>query len=306
MQLEQRAQLQAGVPTLFIAAISLAAIGLFLRMSPAIETILRENQPSLAAAEEMLAALAEETAPGEVQQQRFLSALATAEELLTEAAERPVVERIKSLAAPALRGDSEPRRALVAELGKLSEINRQAMAERDIAAKRLGISGAWAVMFLGALGFGTSLLQGRRLARRIAAPLDELYAVTRAFREGDSHRRARDFPAAPAEIRFVRESLNLLLDERLLRAGRRRSQTVDFEAAARALVELQPQPCVVLDAHDEIVAANSGALDALTGEQGQSLRASLSAIQAAVPPQDPRLQSVRRADPFNVVLLAAP
>lgn len=195
--------------------LAFGAIGLFVRMGPAIERILRENVASIDAAEEILIEFA--TASGGMTPEgrgRVETALKTIRTNVTEADESPVIARIEQRLDGAARGDAEARTAVIEDLRRLIAINRKAMTAVDEEARRLGAGGAWAAVFVGALSFGLSLLVIVLLRRRLLEPLLELHAVLAAARGGDRFRRCRAFDAA-IEVKQAAQSVNTLLDERI-------------------------------------------------------------------------------------------
>jgi methyl-accepting chemotaxis protein len=195
--------------------LAFGAIGLFVRMGPAIDRILRENVASIDAAEKILIEFA--AASGGIAPEgrgRVDAALATIRTNVTEAEESAVIERIDMRLDGAAQGDAEVRGALIEDLRLLIAINRKAMTAVDQEARRLGAGGAWGAVFVGALSFGLSLLVIVLLRRRLLEPLLELHAVLSAARGGDRFRRCRAFDAA-IEVKQAAQSVNTLLDERV-------------------------------------------------------------------------------------------
>lgn len=219
-----RRELQITILTLALLNLTLAfgAIGLFMRMGPAIERILEENVVSLVAAEEMLSEFAQ--AGGiplsEEAKKNVQTALISAERNVTEDAERPLLERLKRDRAAASELDGEARQRFVGDLGTLIAINRDAMHRVDIQAQRLGRAGAWAAVLIGIIAFSTSLLVLARLQRRLVRPLVELHQVLEDARAGERFRRCGAVVDAPHELLDVTRAVNHLLDERF---GEKRS-----------------------------------------------------------------------------------
>lgn len=211
MRLRRSVVLGAWVLLIANLALAFGAIAILTRMAPAIAKILEENDYSVQACEEMLAALAEPAAPGDDRTDRFHVALARADRNVTEASERPVLERIRTLSGRALAGETDALRATIASLRELTAINRTAMVEEDLRAQRMGTAGAWAVVFLAIVSLVASLVFIRRLVRRVLAPMAEVLDTMRAFNQGDVYRRATS-PGAPRELRVLMENLNDLLD----------------------------------------------------------------------------------------------
>lgn len=217
--MDLRRELQIIVLTLALFNLTLAfgAIGLFVRMGPAIERILEENIVSIVAAEEMLSAFANsggKPLPIEAEA-KVEKALASAEGNLTEEAERALLERMRRDGAAAVREDGLVRSRFIDDAARLITINRDAMQRVGRQAQRLGRAGAWAAVLIGLLAFGTSLLVLARLQRRFVRPLVELHRVLEDARTGEKFRRCGSFVDAPRELLDVTQAINALLDERL-------------------------------------------------------------------------------------------
>jgi hypothetical protein len=191
-------------------ATSLSAIGLFGRMSPAIQRILLENAVSLTAAEEMAVALAE-TSDDTTARRRFDAALSRARANVTEPEEPALLATLAASSGPAFAGDADARRRTLDAIAALGRVNREAMARADSEARRLGRAGAWAMTLLGLLGLAGAVLAVRRMGREVLTPLAEVAAVLDAEARGD-HRRRCSVAAASGEMRRLLEGVNALAD----------------------------------------------------------------------------------------------
>lgn len=214
MQTERDLYVGIGALASLLLLVSFGTVGLLLRMSPAIDRILRENVASLEASEEMLAALAlagpgQAAAPVEA---RFRAGLRRARANITEAEERPVIARLEAAAAGALRGEPADRATAVEALVELHAVNAASMRRADERARQLGLGGAWAIVFLSCVALAVSAAVLRRLRQRLVAPLQELSSTLDAASRGDRHRRCRSMNAAPVELARVLTKVNALLD----------------------------------------------------------------------------------------------
>lgn len=222
METRREILLSVGGLVLLNLLLAFGAIGLFVRMGPAIERILQENVTSIVAAEEILAAVA--AAGGEAldpaARKRVRAAVERASRNVTEAQERPVLRRLGEQLPGALAGHAPARTRVVEELRSLIRINRQAMGRVDARARRLGAAGAWAAVLVGLLSFLLSLVVVARLQRRLVGPLSELFEVITASQGGDRLRRCSPGDA-PREVVQVARAVNRLLDERLSRGDPR-------------------------------------------------------------------------------------
>jgi uncharacterized membrane protein len=225
MELRRELLLTIGALVLLNLFLAFGAIGLFVRMGPAIERILQENVYSVVAGEAILAELAE--AGGEPlspqARARVRQALDNAKRNVTEEQERPVLAELEGALPSAMAGELDGRRRAVASVRQLIQINRIAMRRVDEEARRLGSAGAWTAVFVGFLSFLLSVLVVVRLQRRFVRPLVDLHQVLEVAREGDRLRRCR-IADAPREVIQVTQAVNRLLDERLVRTNGQRAQ----------------------------------------------------------------------------------
>lgn len=204
----------SGIAVLFVIQLVTAfgAIGLLVRVSPAVEEILAENVYSNEAAEEMSSAMALAAAGIEGDHvARFNAALTRARENITEIEEVAVIDELEMLGHRALAGDREALDAAVRGTSHLIEINRLAMQRANERAQRLGTAGAWAAVALALAGWVVGVAVIRRSIVGIVEPIEELESVLESYRLGDTYRRCQA-RAASSEIRRILGSVNVLLD----------------------------------------------------------------------------------------------
>jgi len=207
-----------GVLIVLNLLLAFGTIWVFVRMSPAIETIIEQNERSLFHCEQMLALLDENhertSAPGvhENDKVKFLDFLTKAENNITEKDENPPVETIKANYENALEGDSAARKLTLGAIIKLSEINRNAMFNADAKAKQLGNAGAWGVVFMAAAVFTCCLLFIRKLQYNLIQPLEEIHTTVNEYKDGETMRRCTG-TNLPSEIQNLYNSINDLLDK---------------------------------------------------------------------------------------------
>jgi len=213
MRLRKSVLMGAWILLTLNVGLGFGAIALLTRMTPAIATILEQNEYSLEAGETMLAVLAagESNEAEDHRLRRFLSALRRAEANITESEEQPVLARIRDNAKAALAGDPSARSGEVARILELATINRRAMSRADLAAQRLGTAGAWGVVFMAGLTFAAGLVFIRFLSARVLAPLEELRSVVIAAGRGDRFRRCASADAT-GDFRALFAGMNDLLD----------------------------------------------------------------------------------------------
>lgn len=194
---------------------ALAAVGIFMRMAPAIALIIERNERSLQAGEEMMAALALADVVGNREDLRlqFKAALLRASQNITEVDERAALDRIKAVAGEAFLSDPGARQQLVSALVWLGQINREAMIRADRNAQQLGYAGAWGIVFMAACTFFTGLIFIHTLGRRVVRPLEEIHAVILAQRQGDTRRRCSGGEELSRDMREVFSGINEMLDQ---------------------------------------------------------------------------------------------
>ncbi len=251
---------------------ALGAVVLLARTGPAVERILAENDYSLAAAEAMARAIASRAdgPMGPDEREAYDAALERARENITEAAEHPVIIALSRHRDGLVAGDAAARDASLDALRGLSAINRASMRRQDLRAKQLATGGAWAVVVLAGLALFLAVLQVRRANRRLVAPIESLYAVSRAVQAGNDLRRCSTVDM-PVELAAVATTLNDLLDARASREamGRRAGARLSASGpppdrmALLAVLDAVEHGVAVLDAFGAVVAANQAGLDAL-------------------------------------------
>jgi trehalose-6-phosphate synthase len=197
---------------------ALGSIWVFIRMAPAIEVIIIQNERSLQACEEMLSSLAMMNPNGPDTDQlkaSFNAALSRAENNVTEQEEPLALESIRHNYAQAFAGDFEAKAKTVTAIASLSRINREAMAVADKKARQLGNGGAWGVVFMASTVFLVGMLFMRSLKRNLVAPLAEMQAVISALRKGNTLRRCTRMDM-PNDIAQVFSEFNEFLDKNIV------------------------------------------------------------------------------------------
>lgn len=282
-----RREVIAGFATLIIilTLTSLGAVGLFARMSPAIEKIIQENGYSLEACERMLAVLATVPADGDAIDRRtkFDAALADARNNVTEPGESAQIEAIAAAAPRALAGDPSALANTVGAVRALADLNRAAMGSVDHEARRLGTAGAWSAVFLGLLGFTVALIVVERLLHKIVKPLAELQSVLASAMSGDRTRRCTPGTAAP-DIEYLKRAFNSLLDQGARSDAPVGRDVVHCRAARTVLVHLLDEntgPRILVDSRGAVIAANASAVSLLAGRGGDQVKQGLVNVAGA-------------------------
>jgi hypothetical protein len=190
--------------------VGIGAISLVERLVPAIDEIMRENSLIVSAATAMHEAVILS------QEDKFETALNFALTSVTIDSEKPMLNALKTLGKEYWDGNLDKKSQLSEKISELSTINLKKMNEKEEKARRLGLSGAWA---LGFLIVSTVVLQLILRARIIGAqiePISDLLSVLRDYSEGNSLRRFRNSNAGN-EIQKGGQLLNDILDRDMTR-----------------------------------------------------------------------------------------
>lgn len=193
---------------------ALGSIWIFTRMSPAISLIIERNERSLQASEDMLAAVADYGNGGSSMESMaaFTTALFNAENNITEEGEHATLAKIRNEYTKAFNGDSENMKNVIADIRRLSSINRSAMVSADYKAKQIGNAGAWAVVFMGTAVFLASMLIIRFYRIHISGTMEEISCVLEADKSGDKFRRCTGAKSPDANTLF--NDINKIMDQK--------------------------------------------------------------------------------------------
>ena len=215
MKLAQSVRLGAWFLIALNLVMAFGSIWVFMRMAPAIEIIIEQNESSLYACEEMLSnlALIDKSKNDELLQSEFLKALQRAKNNITEKEEPIAIEAISLNYMKAFEGNMEGKKNTVAAIQHLSQINRTAMVTTDRKARQFGNAGAWGIVFMASAVFMVGLLFIRGMKRSLVKPLEEIRSVIQAVKTGDNMRRCTG-PDAPQDIRSIFGGLNDILDQK--------------------------------------------------------------------------------------------
>jgi len=218
MRPSQSVKLGAWILVALNLIMSFGSIWIFMRMAPAIEVIIEQNQKSLGACEEMLSQLAlapqsQDSRPAlERNLSAFADALNRAADNITENDEAAPIAAIKDHYEQAFTGNAAELARTISAINQLSAINRDAMVVADQKAKQFGNAGAWAIVFMASAVFLVGMLFIRSMKRNLVAPLEEIREVIETVRGGNVMRRCTG-PAMPADVKFIYNGINEILDQ---------------------------------------------------------------------------------------------
>jgi hypothetical protein len=194
---------------------ALGSIWIFVRMAPAIEVIIDQNERSLEACEKMLTALAMSSGNKSDNLElkvAFERALKAAQDNITEDEEPEALALIDQSYREAFKNDFTARLQTIAAINLLGKINREAMVLADKKARQLGNGGAWGVVFMASAVFMAGLFFMRTLKRNLVKPLEEIYSVISAHRQGETMRRCSGADMSK-DIKTIFDGMNELFDK---------------------------------------------------------------------------------------------
>ncbi len=189
------------------------AIGILMRMTPALSEIMDHSSITLDSCQEMLAVLAasdpdEEAITGD---ERFQAALLRASAAATSTDERQALDAIAAGATGALAGDPQQRQQTITAITNLANASRHSMQQAGTGAQRLGRAGAWGVVFMALITFTVSQIILLGLYRLAVEPVEEIRRVLTAHSHGDTLRRCTT-GGQPIAVRSLFNDLNHMLD----------------------------------------------------------------------------------------------
>lgn len=291
--MELRRDLDYALGSLLIGGVALAlvTIGLFGRMSPAIERIREDNVVTLTATHTLLSVFVRRVgAELELGDREIVErALTEMRDNLTVEGEGRLVDAVTDAVLAAQSGDRQAFVQLVAAVDTLTTANSKAMIEADLEAQRLGTAGAWTASLGGLLLVLIGVYARARLRRRLIAPVEEVARVLEARADGDGLARCRAMEGA-VELERTLSAVNKLLDARhggapkepnKRRGTKRRGPRLELAPATVHALALQgllaekTGPWLVTSAEFGLVAANDEGFERLAEHQGPELLARL-------------------------------
>jgi hypothetical protein len=214
MKLAQSVKLGAWFLIVLNILMAFGSIWIFMRMAPAIDVIIAQNEVSLEASEEMLSSLLTKDKPGVGilgSLASFRHSLSKAKNNITEKEEPNVLDKIDQNYEEAFKGNAIALYQTINAILDLGDINRAAMRRADIKAQQLGYAGAWGVVFMATGTFIIGMIFLRSMKKNLAEPMGEIDSVVTAFQEGDLMRRC-SMKNPPKSIKKIFSNINALLD----------------------------------------------------------------------------------------------
>lgn len=131
----------------------------------------------------------------------------------TEPNEKEVIDKISGYYKSAFQGNEKMEEKAVNEIAELSKINRVAMEQAGIRAKKIQTVGIWIIIFpsifIWIIGF--TLLA--RLKRTFIKPLQELNDVIFDYNSGNHMRRCPSYTSSK-DLQKLYDGINRILDNK--------------------------------------------------------------------------------------------
>lgn len=196
--------------------ISFSTIWLFLRIVPAIDSIVQNNVSSLEAAESMLTSLIVIENEGATKKdlQAFKVALKSAMQNVSKNDEKIAIGIIERSYKQAFNNDVTSRKELRFAIDYLFQINKDEILRLKNEAAKASKAGAWGLAFMALIAFFLTLLLLKRLDKKLLVPVKELYEVIRSYKKRNKFRRCMG-ENVNSDIKLIFDGVNELLDDRI-------------------------------------------------------------------------------------------
>lgn len=188
--------------------IAIAGIRGFQRLEPFVNTLNSSNTKSLYYAEQMLSSISVKK-----DLKIFEENLENAKNNITEPTEKEIINKISVYYIPAFQGNEKMEEKTVNEIAELSMINRVAMEQAGIRAKKIQTVGIWIIIFPSIFIWIIGLTLLARLKRTFIKPIQELNDVIFDYNSGNHMRRCPSYTASK-DLQKLYDGINRILDNK--------------------------------------------------------------------------------------------
>ena len=188
--------------------ISIAGIRGFQRLEPFVNTLNSSNTKSLYYAEQMLFNI---SAKKDIR--KFEEYLNFAKNNITEAGEKEVIEKIDGNYQPSFYGNNMYEEETINSIAEYSRINRVAMEQAGLKAKKMQTVGIWIIIFPSVFIWIIGLTLFARLKRTFIKPIQELNNVIIDYNNGNCMRRCPSHTESK-DLQNLYDGINRILDEK--------------------------------------------------------------------------------------------
>lgn len=193
---------------IFSTVITIAGINGFQRLAPFVNTLNSSNTKSLYYAEQMLSSISVKK-----DLKNFEYNLNKAKNNVTEAKEKEAVDKIADNYLPAFNGNKKVEEETINEINDLSKINRVAMEQAGLRAKKMQTVGIWIIIFpsifIWIIGFTLMV----RLKKTFIGPMQELNDVICDYNNGNRMRRCPSYTISK-DLQKLYDGINRILDKK--------------------------------------------------------------------------------------------
>ena len=195
---------------LLVCSTVIAAAGIygFQRLEPFVNTLNSANTQSLYYAEQMLSSISIKK-----DLKRFEENLEKAKNNITEPGEKEALDKIADNYLPAFKGNKKIEDETIDEITELSKINRIAMEQAGIKAKKIESVGIWIILFPSIFIWIIGITLFKRLDRTYIKPIQELNDVIFEFNKGNSMRRCPSITISK-DLQKLYDGINTILDNK--------------------------------------------------------------------------------------------
>ncbi len=188
--------------------ITIAGINGFQRLEPFVNTLNSSNTESLYYAEQMLSSISVKK-----DLKTFESNLNKAKNNITEKGEKEAVDKIADNYLPAFNGNKKVEEETINEITALSKINRLAMEQAGLRAKKTQTVGIWIIIFPSIFIWIIGFTLMARLKRTFIKPMQELNDVIFDYNNGNRMRRCPSYTVSK-DLQKLYDGINRILDEK--------------------------------------------------------------------------------------------
>lgn len=188
--------------------ITIAGICGFQRLEPFVSTLNSSNTESLYYAEQMLSSIS-----AKKDLKNFEKYLDKSKNNITETGEKEVLDKISDNYLPAFRDNRFAEEETINEIAEFSEINRVAMEQAGIRAKKIQNVGIWIIIFPSIFIWIIGLTLLARLKRTFIKPIQELNNVIFDYNKGNRMRRCPSYTISK-DLQKLYDGINRILDSK--------------------------------------------------------------------------------------------
>ena len=188
--------------------ITIAGMYGFQQLEPAINLLNSSNTQSLYYSEQMLTSISVKK-----DLNNFKKNLDLAAKNITEPGEKEVVEKIAAGYLPAFKGNKNIEEQTINDIAELTRINRVAMEQSGVKAKKQEAIGIWIILFPSVFIWLVGIALLKRLDRTFIKPVQELNDVIFEYNKGNFMRRCTSV-AVSKELQNLYDGINKILDNK--------------------------------------------------------------------------------------------